>query len=177
MDRALAVVIRRLDATMRSAAMKSYLAKPGRVGGKWHLIDAEGKTLGRLASDIATILMGKHRPTYTPHVLTGDFVVVVNVEKIRLTGRKMEQMEYDHYTYHPGGRKVIPIAKMIQTHPERILQRAVRRMLPKNKLGRDMLKRMKAYAGPNHPHAAQQPKPLNKKWVAGEKFGMGLAGN
>lgn len=161
---------------MRSAAMKTYLAKPGQVGGEWFLIDAEGKTLGRLANDIATMLMGKHRPTYTPHVLTGDCVVIVNAEKIRLTGRKMQQMEYDHYTYHPGGRKVIPIAEMIKKDPERIFQRAVWRMLPHNKLGRDMLKRMKVYAGPTHPHTAQRPKPLNKKWVAGEKAGMGLAG-
>lgn len=161
---------------MRSAAMKSYLAKPGQVGGEWHLVDADGKTLGRLANDIATILMGKHKPTYTPHVLTGDFVVIINAEKLRLTGRKMEQMEYDHYTYHPGGRKVIPIAEMIKKDVETIYQRAVWRMLPHNKLGRDMLKRMKVYAGPNHPHQAQQPKPLNKKWVAGEKAGVGLAG-
>lgn len=160
---------------MRSAAMKTYLAKPGQVGGNWHLIDAEGKTLGRLATDIATVLMGKHRPTYTPHVLTGDFVVVVNAEKVRLTGRKMEQMEYDSYSYYPRGRKVVPIAEMIKRYPERVLQRAVWRMLPKNKLGRDMLGRMKAYAGPDHPHAAQQPRPLNRKWVAGEKPGRGLA--
>ena len=159
---------------MRSTAMKSFLAKPGQVGGEWRLIDADGKTLGRMAVDIATILMGKHRPTYTPHVLTGDCVIIVNAEKIRLTGRKMEQMEYDHYTYHPGGRKVIPIAEMLKKRPERVLQRAVWRMLPKNKLGREMLKRMKVYGGPEHPHAAQQPKPLNKQWKAGEKTGVGL---
>ncbi len=156
--------------------MKSYLAKPGQVGGGWHLVDADGKTLGRLANDIATILMGKHRPTYTPHVLTGDFVIIINAEKLRLTGRKMDQMEYDHYTYHPGGRKVIPIAIMIKKNPEKIYQRAVWRMLPHNKLGREMLKRMKVYAGPSHPHQAQQPKPLLKKWMPGEKSGMGLAG-
>lgn len=161
---------------MRSTAMKSFLAKPGQVGGEWRLIDADGKTLGRLAVDVATVLMGKHRPTYTPHVLTGDIIVIVNAEKIRLTGRKMEQMEYDHYTYHPGGRKVIPIAEMLKKHPDRVLQRAVWRMLPHNKLGRDMLKRMKVYGGPEHPHAAQQPKPLSRKWASGEKPAMGLAG-
>lgn len=145
---------------MRSAAMKSYLAKPGQVGGEWRLVDASGKVLGRLASEIATVLMGKHKPTYTPHVLTGDFVVVVNAEKIKLTGRKMEQMEYDRYSYYPGGRKVVPIADMIKRHPERVLQFAVKRMLPRNKLGRDMLKRLKIYAGPQHPHTAQQPQAM-----------------
>ena len=121
--------------------------------------------------------MGKHRPTYTPHVLTGDFVVVINAEKIRLTGRKMEQMEYDHYSYHPGGRKVVPIAEMLKRHPDRVMERAVWRMIPHTKLGRDMLKRMKVYGGPNHPHTAQQPKPLDKKWASGsgEKSGVGLA--
>ena len=159
---------------MRSTAMKSFLAKPGQVGGEWRIIDAENKTLGRLAVDIATILMGKHRPTYTPHVLTGDFVVIVNAKKIRLTGRKMEQMEYDHYTYHTSGRKEKPIAEVLEKDPERVFQRAVWRMLPHNKLGRDMLSRMKVYGGPEHPHAAQQPRPLNKEWKSGEKTGVGL---
>ncbi len=145
---------------MRSAAMKSYVARPDEVGGDWHLVDASGKVLGRLAAQLATILMGKHKPTYTPHVLTGDFVVVVNAEKVKLTGRKLEQKEYDHYTYYPGGRKVVPIARVMERHPERVIQLAVRRMLPKNKLARRMLKRLKVYAGPEHPHAAQQPRPL-----------------
>jgi len=145
---------------MRSAAMKSYLAKPGEVGGEWHVTDADGKVLGRLATQIATILMGKHKPTYTPHVLSGDFVVVVNAEKVKLTGRKMEQKTYDHYTYYVGGHKTETIASVMARHPERVIQLAVRRMLPKNKLGREMLKRLKIYAGPTHPHQAQQPKPL-----------------
>ena len=145
---------------MRSASMKSYLAKPGEVESDWHLVDADGKVLGRLATELATVLMGKHKPTYTPHVLTGDFVVVVNAEKVKLTGRKIEQKEYDYYTYYTGGRKVVPIAKLMERHPERVIQHAVRRMLPKNKLGRQMLKRLKVYAGPEHPHSAQGPKPL-----------------
>jgi len=140
--------------------MKSYLAKPGEAGGDWHVVDADGKVLGRLAVQLATILMGKHKPTYTPHVVTGDFIVVVNAEKVKLTGRKMEQKEYDHYTYYPSGRKVTPIAKVMAKHPERVIEQAVRRMLPKNKLSRQMLQRLKVYAGPEHPHQAQQPKPL-----------------
>src|SRR4051812_29549947 len=116
---------------MRTAATKSYLARPGEVGGQWRLVDAEGKVLGRLAAQLATVLMGKHTPRYTPHVLTGDFVVVVNAEKVKLTGRKMEQKEYDRYSYHPGGRKVEPIAAVLEKHPERVIQLAVKRMLPK----------------------------------------------
>ena len=145
---------------MRSAAMKSYLAKPGEVVGKWHLVDASGKVLGRLAAELATILMGKHRPTYTPHVLTGDFVVVVNAEKVKLTGRKMDQKTYQRYTYYPSGQKTVPIAKVLTSHPDRVIRLAVRRMLPKNRLGRDMLGRLKVYAGPKHPHGCQKPKPL-----------------
>ena len=145
---------------MRSAAMKSFLAKTGEVPADWHLVDADGKILGRLATQLATILMGKHKPTYTPHVLTGDFVVVINAEKVRVTGNKLEQMEYDHYTYHPSGRKVEPIKQVLANHPDRVIYWAVRRMLPKNKLGRDMLSRLKIYAGTEHPHQAQQPKVL-----------------
>jgi len=146
---------------MRSAAMKSFLAKPGEVGGDWHLVDADQKVLGRMATQIATILMGKHKPTYTPHVLSGDFVVIVNADKVKLTGRKMEQKTYDHYTYYTSGRKVDTIAKVMANHPDRVIKLAVRRMLPKNKLGRDMLSRLKVYAGPEHPHQAQCPKPLD----------------
>jgi large subunit ribosomal protein L13 len=145
---------------MRSAAMKSYLAKPGQVEGEWHLVDAEDKVLGRLAVQLARVLMGKHRPTYTPHSLTGDFVVVVNAEKVKLTGRKMATKEYDWYTYYPSGRKAVPIARVMERHPERIIEQAVRRMLPKNKLGKQMLSRLKVYAGPEHPHQAQEPKTM-----------------
>lgn len=145
---------------MRSAAMKTYLAKPDEVEAEWHLVDAADKVLGRMATELATILMGKHKPTYTAHVLTGDFVVVINAEKVKLTGRKMEQKEYDRYTYYTSGRKVVSIARMMEKHPERVIESAVRRMLPKTKLGRQMFSRLKVYAGPKHPHAAQQPKPL-----------------
>jgi large subunit ribosomal protein L13 len=140
--------------------MKSYLAKPGEVGGQWHVVDASGQVLGRLAVHLATVLMGKDKPTYTPHVVTGDFVIVVNAEKVQLTGRKMEQKTYDRYTYHPGGRKVESIASVMERHPERVLEKAVRRMLPKNKLGTEMFKRLKVYPGPTHPHQAQQPRPM-----------------
>jgi large subunit ribosomal protein L13 len=145
---------------MNSAATKTYMARPGQAGGEWHLVDASDKVLGRLAVQLATILMGKHKPTYTPHVLTGDHVVVINAEKVRLTGRKMEQKTYDRYTYYPSGRKVFPISRYMKDHPERVIRLAVRRMLPKNKLANDMLRRLKIYAGSEHPHAAQQPRPL-----------------
>lgn len=145
---------------MRSAAMKSYLAKPGEIAGDWHLVDAAGKPLGRLAVQLATILMGKHKPTYTPHVLTGDFVVVINAEKVKLTGRKDEQKTYDRYSYHPSGRKVVSAAETRERFPDRIIKSAVRRMLPKNKLGDHMLARMKVYKGAKHKHQVQNPRPL-----------------
>jgi large subunit ribosomal protein L13 len=145
---------------MLSASMKSYSAKPDQVGGQWHVVDAEGKTLGRLATRLATILMGKHKPTYTPHVLTGDYIIVLNAEKVKITGRKLEQKEYDRYTYYISGRKVDSIAKVMENNPERVIQFAVRRMLPKNKLGRQMLKRLKVYPGTEHPHLAQRPQVL-----------------
>jgi len=145
---------------MSSAAMKSYLAKPGEVGGEWHLVDAKDQILGRLAARLATILMGKHRPTYTPHVLTGDCIILINAEKIKLTGRKMDQKKYERYSYYPSGRKIEPISVVMAKDPERVIKSAVRRMLPKNKLGRDMLNRLKVYAGPQHPHGAQQPKAM-----------------
>jgi|SRR5687768_5527136 len=145
---------------MRTAVMKSYLAKTDEVGGKWHLVDAEGKVLGRLASKLATILMGKHLPTYTPNVVTGDFIVLINAEKVKLTGRKMDQKEYDRYSYHPGGRKVETIDTVLAKYPERVIELAVRRMLPKNKLAVQMLKRLKIVKGSKHPHGAQNPQPL-----------------
>lgn len=161
---------------MRSAAMKSYLAKPGQAGGEWHLVDAEGKVLGRLATQLATVLMGKHKPTYTPHVLSGDFVVVINAEKVRVTGNKAQQMEYDRYTYHNSGRKVETYKEVLANHPERIIWWAVRRMLPKNALGQHMLSRLKIYAGTEHPHQAQQPKLLEPRTVAGRKAQKAVAG-
>lgn len=145
---------------MQAMLQKTTLAKEADLERSWHLVDADGKILGRLASEIAMVLMGKHQPTYTPHVDTGDFVIVINAEKIQVTGRKAETKEYDHYTNHAGGRKIVTYAQMMAKHPDRIISEAVRRMLPKNKLGNQMLTKLKVYAGPEHPHAAQQPKVL-----------------
>lgn len=139
-------------------ATKSYMAKPGEVEQKWLVVDATDKVVGRLASEIAMILMGKHRPTYTPHVDTGDFVVVVNCEKVRFTGKKWEHKEYSWYTGYTRQRR-INAADRLARHPELILREAVRRMLPKNKLGNAMLSKLKLYVGPSHPHQAQQPEP------------------
>jgi large subunit ribosomal protein L13 len=125
------------------------------------VVDATGKTLGRLSVQIANILRGKHRPTFTPHVDTGDFVIVVNAEKIRVTGKKADQMVYQRYSGYPGGLKEIPYRQMLERHPERILEHAVKGMLPHNRLGRSVYGKLKVYAGPDHPHAAQQPEPLD----------------
>lgn len=140
--------------------MKTYMAKPGEVDQKWRLVDATDQVVGRLASKIAVVLMGKHRPTYTPHVDTGDFVIVTNVEKVALTGNKWEKKEYAWYTGYPGQRK-ITAAERRDRQPELILREAVRRMLPKNKLGRKMLSKLKLYVGPDHPHHAQNPEPTD----------------
>ncbi len=141
--------------------MKSFMAKKGEVGGKWVLVDADGAVLGRMAAKIAMILMGKDKPTYTSHVLTGDFVIVVNADKIKLTGSKAEYKEYDYYTLFPGGHKYISFAEMMAKEPEKVVAMAVRRMLPKNKLGRNMLTRLKIYRGPEHEHQAQNPQKID----------------
>jgi large subunit ribosomal protein L13 len=138
--------------------MKTYVAKPGEIEQKWWVVDAENKIVGRLASEIAVILMGKHRPTYTPHVDTGDFVVVVNADKVQFSGKKWQQKTYTWYTGYTGLR-TITADKRFQKHPEMILEEAVRRMLPKNKLAVKMLSKLKVYAGPDHPHQAQNPEP------------------
>ena len=138
--------------------MKTYMAKPGEVEQKWLLVDAADKVVGRLASRIAVLLMGKHRPTYTPHVDTGDYVVVINAEKVRFSGNKWEQKKYTWYTGYPG-LKSISAADRMKKHPDAILREAVRRMLPKNKLATQMLDKLKIYAGPEHPHQAQNPEP------------------
>ena len=134
------------------------MAKKGDVEQQWLLVDATDKIVGRLASEIATILMGKHRPEYTPHVDTGDYVVVVNAEKVRFTGKKWEQKKYAWYTGYPRQRSITAETRR-ERQPELILTEAVRRMLPKSKLGRAMLAKLKVYAGPEHPHTAQQPEP------------------
>ena len=140
--------------------MKSFMAKNNEVEQKWLLVDAEGAILGRMAAKIAPILMGKTKPTYTPHVDTGDYVIVVNAGKIMLTGKKAQTKEYDYYTYHPGGHKYISFADMMARKPEKVVEMAVRRMLPKNSLGRKMLKKMKVYRGPEHEHQAQKPEKI-----------------
>ena len=145
---------------MKAKEQKTTLARPKQTIQNWFTVDAQDKILGRLASEIAVVLMGKHKPEYTPHVDTGDFVIVTNCEKIRLTGEKAQTKEYDHYTYHPGGRKVISYADMLKKKPHRIIQEAVRRMLPKTKMGRQMFSKLKVYRGSEHPHSAQQPQAL-----------------
>lgn len=140
--------------------MKTYSAKTGEVQQGWYVVDAQNKVLGRLASQIAMRLRGKHKPEYTPHVDTGDFVVVVNVSKLRVTGRKPERKVYYRHTGYPGGLRETTLAKMKATRPERVLQKAVKGMLPKGPLGYAMMRKLKVYAGATHPHAAQQPKAL-----------------
>ncbi|MCK4886702.1 MAG: 50S ribosomal protein L13 [Planctomycetes bacterium] len=140
--------------------MKSFLAKKDQVEQKWLLVDAEGAILGRMAARIAPILMGKTKPIYTPHVDTGDYVVVVNAEKIKLTGRKAETKEYDYYTHFPGGHKYVSFADMMEKKPERVIELAVRRMMPKNKLAVAMMKKLKVYRGPEHENQAQKPEKI-----------------
>ncbi len=135
---------------------QTYFAKAGDVQAKWHHVDAEGMILGRMATQIATILMGKHRPEYTPHVDCGDYVVVTNAEKIRLTGRKAQQKERITYVYYPGGQKRESYESLLKRRPAKLIEIAVHRMLPKTKLGRAMGKKLKVYAGTEHPHQAQQ---------------------
>ncbi len=140
--------------------MSSYMPKPGEVQANWHVIDAENLVLGRLASRIAVILQGKHKPTYTPHVDTGDFVVVLNADKIKVTGNKAATLEYDSYSGYTSGRRVYTYERMASLHPEKLIELAVRRMLPKSKMGRNILGKLKIYRGAEHPHSAQQPKEL-----------------
>lgn len=136
---------------------QTYFAKAGEVDKAWRLVDAEGIPLGRLAADVAVVLMGKHRPEYTPHVDTGDFVVVTNASKVALTGRKADQKLKFRYTGFPGGQKAETYGSVRNRRPERLVEDAVRRMLPKNRLGRVMLKKLKVYPGSEHPHQANQP--------------------
>ncbi len=145
---------------MTGVRMKTYTPKATEIERRWWIVDADGKVLGRLASEIATVLRGKHKPMFTPHLDVGDYVVVVNAEKVRLTGRKAETKTYFRHTGYMGGAKHIPFRTMIEKHPERVIDRAVRGMLPKNNLGRLMRRKLKVYAGPEHPHAGQQPQPL-----------------
>lgn len=137
--------------------MKSFIAKPHEVERKWYIIDAEGKRLGRLSSEVAKILRGKNKPTYTPHVDTGDHVIIINAEKIELTGKKLDQKLYRYHTNHPGGLREIPYRRLMQEKPELAIKKAVRGMLPKNSLGRQMITKLKVYSGTEHNHDAQKP--------------------
>ncbi len=141
--------------------MKTYVAKPQTVVHDWCLVDATDKTLGRLASELASRLRGKHKPEFTPHVDTGDHMVVINAEKIRVTGKKLDNKIYYHHTGYIGNLKSITLGKLLAEHPERVIQSAVKGMLPRNPLGRAMYRKLHVYAGPEHPHAAQQPKQLD----------------
>ncbi len=140
--------------------MKTFSAKPESVQRDWYIVDAENKTLGRLSTEIARRLRGKHKPEYTPHVDTGDYIIVINAEKVRVSGNKRTDKIYHHHTGYPGGLKSISFDKLIERAPERVIETAVKGMLPKNPLGRAMYKKMKVYAGTEHPHTAQQPKTL-----------------
>ena len=142
--------------------MKTYSQKKKEIEHAWYLIDAEGVVLGRLASKVAQLIRGKHKPTFTPHMDGGDYVVVVNAEKVRLTGRKMEQKQYFRHTGYMGHERFTPVQTMLERHPERVIEKAVFGMLPKSTLGRQTLrKKLKVYAGPEHPHAGQSPTPID----------------
>jgi len=140
--------------------MKTYQPKVGEIDRQWVLVDAQGQTLGRLASRVAMILRGKNKPVFAPHADVGDFVVIINAEKVAVTGRKLRLKEYHHHSQHPGGLKTIRLGKLLREKPERVLEKAVRGMLPKTKLGDALFGKLKVYAGPTHPHVAQRPAPM-----------------
>lgn len=137
--------------------MKTTMAKANEVDRKWYVIDAEDKVLGRLATEVATLLRGKHKPIYTPHVDTGDYVIVINADKVKLTGTKWDNKIHASHTGYPGGRREVVYKEIREKHPERVIEYAVKGMLPKSRLGRSMFGKLKVYAGPNHPHEAQKP--------------------
>jgi large subunit ribosomal protein L13 len=143
--------------------MKTYTAKPGEIERHWYVVDAEAKTLGRLATQIADVLRGKDKPAYTPHVDTGDFVIVVNAEKVHVTGQKLDQKIYYRHSGYPGGLRKRTLREQLERRPEEVLRKAVKGMLPKNKLASGQLRKLKIYAGPDHPHAAQNPEPLQER--------------
>lgn len=147
---------------MDSQSFKTFSAKPSDVDQKWYVVDATNEVVGRLASRIARVLRGKHKPTYTPHVDTGDFVVVVNADKVRFTGRKEFDKIYRSYSGYPGGEREITAEEVRENHPDRLISKAVKGMMPKGPLGRKMFKKLKVYAGDEHPHEAQQPQPFDE---------------
>jgi large subunit ribosomal protein L13 len=140
--------------------MSTFMARPGDVEQGWFVIDATDQVVGRLAVKIADVLRGKHRPQYTPHIDTGEFVIVINAAKMKFTGNKLETKTYQAYSHYPGGQKIISARDLMEKRPERVLEYAVRRMVPRNKLGRQQMTKLKIYAGPTHPHQAQQPREL-----------------
>ncbi|MDY0018370.1 MAG: 50S ribosomal protein L13 [Anaerolineae bacterium] len=139
---------------------RTYMAKPDSVQRNWYVVDATDKTLGRMATEIAHILRGKNKPEYTPHIDVGDFVIVVNADKVKVTGRKLDQKYYYRYSGYPGGMKSVTLRRQLEIHPDRVINAAVKGMLPRGPLGRQMFRKLKVYAGPEHPHQAQQPEPL-----------------
>lgn len=141
----------------------TYIAKSADIERKWYVVDATDKTLGRLATEIATVLRGKNKPIYTPHVDTGDYVIVVNAEKVKVTGKKLDQKLYTHHTGYIGGLKQVTLKRMLETKPEQVIAHAVKGMLPKNNLGREIFRKLHVYAGPDHKHAAQKPEVLEIK--------------
>ncbi len=144
----------------KGTIMKSYIAKPADIERKWYVVDADGKTLGRLAAEVATVLRGKHKPTYTPHMDCGDYVIVINAEKVEVTGKKRKEKVYKRHTGYPGGLRETTFEKLIAKKPEEIVRHAVKGMMPNGKLGRQMYKKLKVYAGPEHNHQAQKPEVL-----------------
>jgi large subunit ribosomal protein L13 len=139
---------------------RTYVTKPEDIQRNWYVVDASGQTLGRLASGVARIVRGKHKPIYSPSVDVGDYVIVVNAEKVHVTGRKLDQKVYYRHSGYPGGLKEVSLRRMLEEHPTRVIEHAVRGMLPKNRLGRKMIRKLKVYAGADHPHQAQEPEPL-----------------
>jgi large subunit ribosomal protein L13 len=146
----------------RLIVQKSYYPKPDEITSKWILVDANDQNLGRLATKVAQLLIGKHKPTYTPGVDVGDHVIIVNAERITVTGNKLDEKFYYRHSRYPGGLKAISLRDQLQKHPERVIQKAVWGMLPHNRLGRRLMKKLKVYAGPDHPHEAQKPQPLEE---------------
>jgi large subunit ribosomal protein L13 len=145
---------------LAKGAGRTTIAKVGQVNAKWYVVDATGKTLGRLASAVAVRLMGKHKPIYTPHVDTGDYIIVLNTAKVKTSGRKLDQRKYDYYTYYPGGHGIATMKDLLARKPNTVFELAVRRMLPKSKLGEQMLRKLKCFKDGNHDHAAQRPEKL-----------------
>ena len=141
--------------------MKTYSVKESELTHDWYVVDATGQTLGRLSTQVAAVLRGKHKPAFTPHMDTGDFVIIVNAEKIEVTGKRLDDKNYYHYSGYAGGMKSITLRSQLAAHPERVLTAAIKGMLPHNRLGRKMFKKLKVYSGPGHPHAAQNPKKLD----------------